>query len=150
MGSVSVPGYPEFPGEPEHEVLAFVLPQARLAFEAATELLADLARTGGAQFATHEWRGVSDRAAAYGDEWMVEVSAQEGDDVAADLKDMAGDCYAGHPRAAEIAACRRRVDVWVFDPAAHVTAFECLDGVREWLKAQPGVVVIHPDTGEPL
>ena len=55
-----------------------------------------------------------------------------------------------HPRAAEMATCRRRVDVLVADPDVSVAAFDCLDTAREWLEAQPGVIVIHPDTGESL
>ena len=63
---------------------------------------------------------------------------------------MAADAFADHPRAAEMGECRRRVEVLVADPAVSVAAFDCLDTAREWLKAQPGVIVIHPDTGESL
>jgi hypothetical protein len=147
---LSIPGYPDLPEDAVHEVSAFVLPQARLDFAALTKLLAEQARAHDAEVATHSWPGVVDQVAAYADDWMVEASFQEGDDVLADLRDMAADCYAQHPRAAEMATCRCRVDVWVFDPDVSVAAFDCLDTARECLKAQLGVIVIHPETGESL
>jgi hypothetical protein len=148
MGNLSIPGIPDLPDDANHEVLAFVPPQAGMDFKALTRVLSERARAQNAEFATHSWLGVIDEVAAYEDNWMVVVTFQEGDNVLADARDMAGDCYAEHPRAAEIATSRCRVDVWVDDPGVHVAAFDCLDTVREWLKAQPGVIVIHPDTGE--
>ncbi len=148
MGSVSSRGFPSWPEEPVHEVAAFVLAQARLDFALLAQLLSERARARNAQVATDRWRGILDKVAAYADGWMVQISMHEGEDVLADCRDMAADCYAEHPRAAEMATCRCRIDVMVADPALSVAALDCLDTAREWLKAQPGVIAIHPDTGE--
>ena len=91
-----------------------------------------------------------DKVAAYVDDWTLLVTFQEDDQVHADLRDMASTCYAGHPRAAEMATCRGRIDIYLVDPAAHVAAFDCLDTVLKWLKAQPAVISLDPETGEEL
>ena len=150
MGSVSIHGIPPWPDEPGHEAIAFVLPQAVIDLAPLAELLRERTRVQGGEVSTHDRRGQMDVVAAHGDRWMVRVYLQEGNDVLADSRDMAGDCYADHPRAAEMALCARSIDVMAADPSVSVAVFDCLDTAREWLKAHPGVIVIHPDTGEPL
>jgi hypothetical protein len=142
MGSVSTPGIPHWPDEPVHEVIAFVLPQAEMDLAPLAEHLRE--RFPGAGVGTHGRGGQLDQVAVYADGWMVRVYLQEGDDALADSRDMAADAFADHPRAKEMGECRRRVDVLVADPTVSVAAFDCLDTTREWLKAQPGVIVIHP------
>ncbi len=151
MGSVSTPGFPAWPEDADHEVMVFVLPQARIDFGALTKRLRRKARANGAKFATRSWPGVMDKVAVYEDDWILLVTFQEDDQVHADLRDMAGDCYADHPRAAEMATCRCRIDIYL-DPgrAVHVAAFTFFDSAIKWLKVQPGIIVIDPETGEDL
>ena len=148
MGSVSTPGFPAWPDNADHKVLAFVSPQTRIDFAALTELMRERARANGARFATDSSSGVIDQVAVFDDKWIVLVTFQENDAVFADLRDMAGHYYGEHPRTSEMATCRCRVDIHVLDPAVHVAAFDCLDTAREWLKSQPGVIAIDPESGE--
>jgi hypothetical protein len=148
MGAISRSEFPDFPEEADHEVLAFVTPDASIDFADLSKLLHQKAQAHDAKFATYRWAGVIDQVAVYADGWIVLVNFQEDNLVAGDLRDMASRYYGEHPQAAEMARCRCRVDIYVSDPEVHVAAFDCLDTAREWLKAQPGVIAIDPETGE--
>jgi hypothetical protein len=147
---VAWPGIPHWPDEPVAEAAGFVLPEARMDLAPLLDLFRALSGRHGAAVGTHSQDGRLDVVAAHAEDWMVRVYFNEGEDVQNDAQLQAADCYAGHPRAAEIAQCARLVQILVADPDCHVAAFDFLDTAREWLKAQPGVIALHPDTGEPL
>jgi hypothetical protein len=150
--SVAWPSIPHWPDEPASEAFGFVLPGADIDLAGVAEVLR---RTGsgrrkGSEVSVAEYRSSTwvDVVAAFAKGWMVRVYLKDG--ILSDARDMAGDCFRDHPRAADIATCDRLVDIMVADPGGHRAAFDCLDAAREWLKEQPGVIALDPGTGEPL
>jgi hypothetical protein len=143
--SVAWPGIPHWPDEPTSEAYGFVLPGGDID-------LADVAETlrrtvSGVSVGENRSGGRVEVVAAFAKSWMIRVYLKGG--VLDEARDMAGDCFRNHPRAAEIATCDRLVDIMISDPHCTPAAFDCLDIACEWLKAQPRVIVLHPDTGEP-
>jgi hypothetical protein len=147
MGEVVRPGIPRWPDEPASEVIGFVLPGARIDLaEVAAALRHQLP---GVAVVEHPPGGPVDSVAAFADGWMVRVLLKGG--VQSDAEHMATeDFLRDHPRAAEIAGCDRMAEVMVADPDVSVAAFEALDAARGWLVRHPGVIAVHPDSGEPL
>ena len=139
MGGVLLPGIPHWPDEPVFEAVAFVTPTAELDFSRVAELLRHAAPDASHGRYVGEGRQV---IAAWAAGWMVRVSLACG--ILASARAMAEDCYAAHPRAADIAVSDRWVEVQVADPAGTVAAFECQDAVREWLGSLSGVALIAP------
>jgi hypothetical protein len=153
--SVAWPGIPHWPDEPVSEVYGFVLPDMELDLSK----VASIFRETGSGVSVGEYQTndevnfrhrpvVSQVVAAFAENWMVRVYLKVG--VLGDAQQMADHCFRNHPQAAEIGTCDRLVDILVADPDCSVAAFDCLDTAREWLKGQPGVIVLHPDSGEPL
>jgi hypothetical protein len=147
MGEVVRPGIPCWPDEPASEALGFVLPGAVIDLAEVAEVFRR--QLPAESVGVHHSGGPIDLVAAFGDGWMVRVLLKDG--VESDAEHMATeDFLRGHPRAAEIATCDRLVEVMVADPQVSVAAFEVLDAARGWLVGQPGVIAVHPDSGEPL
>lgn len=147
MGEVVRPGIPRWPDEPTSEALGLVLPGASIDL---TELAGLFRRQLPAEaIAVDSSRGRVDLVAAFADGWMVRAVFKEG--VRSDAEHMASEGFLqGHQRAAEIATCDSMVEVMVADPTVSVAAFEALDAAIGWLVGQPGVIVVHPDSGLPF
>jgi hypothetical protein len=143
---VTWPGIPHWPDEPSSEVYGFVPPGADIDLSGAAESLRRA--LPGVSIEVHRSAGVVNVVAAFADDWMVRVYRKEG--VRGDALEMVrGGFLRDHPNATEIITCDRLVDVMIADPQVSVTAFEALEAARGWLLSQAGVIVVHPDTGEP-
>jgi hypothetical protein len=141
------PGIPHWPDEPSSEGYGFVLPEARIDLGEVAEVFRR--QFPGASVGEHRSAGIVDVVAVLADDWMVRVSLKIG--VREDARDVASAGFLrDHLRAAEIATCDRLVDLMVADPGVSGAACEALEAALAWLVAQPGVIAIHPDSGEQL
>jgi hypothetical protein len=83
-------------------------------------------------------------------DWTIDVYLRDDSSSRADSQDMLRNAYAESPGVSVLGPAPRRIEVWERDPAITVRCFEVLDTMREELKKCPGVVLLHPDTGESL